>query len=171
MVAVHGGLQTWSLSILSVIVAVCLILTFVVWRQPQNKARLVFKVDFFHSVHPPINTLTGNKKGHTDYTTPGSGPERGTAGWDCVVCVCGCGGETTRCVHRKRNTQISRNRKMVARKWPLLIFCWVGIDKYVCVCVCAFSVMLRACLFGKLSPHRFHYCRLCQLLVCSSTSI
>lgn len=44
MVAVHSGPQTWSLSVLGVILAVCLVLTLVVWRQPQSKARLVFKV-------------------------------------------------------------------------------------------------------------------------------
>uniref|UniRef100_H3DNX1 Solute carrier family 7 member 1 n=1 Tax=Tetraodon nigroviridis TaxID=99883 RepID=H3DNX1_TETNG len=43
-VAVHGGPRTWSLSTLGVLLAVCLLLTLVVWRQPQSKARLVFKV-------------------------------------------------------------------------------------------------------------------------------
>lgn len=61
IVAVHGGLQTWSLSVLSVILGVCVILTVVVWRQPQSKARLVFKVDgLLPLFHTPINTLTGN---------------------------------------------------------------------------------------------------------------
>lgn len=55
MVAVHGGLETWSLSTLSVILGVCLILTFVVWRQPQSKARLVFKVDCLLSQCPPTH--------------------------------------------------------------------------------------------------------------------
>lgn len=45
VVAVHGGLQTWSVSVLSVIFAACLILTFVVWRQPQSKTQLAFKVE------------------------------------------------------------------------------------------------------------------------------
>ncbi|XP_035536022.1 high affinity cationic amino acid transporter 1-like isoform X2 [Morone saxatilis] len=44
VVAVHGGLAPWSLSVLSVIFLVCLILTFIVWRQPQSKTKLAFKV-------------------------------------------------------------------------------------------------------------------------------
>lgn len=58
MVAVHGGLQTWSLSVLSVILGVCLILTFIVWRQPQSKASLVFKVDCLLSQCPPTHLPT-----------------------------------------------------------------------------------------------------------------
>eukprot|EP00066_Takifugu_rubripes_P017734 XP_011607000.1 PREDICTED: high affinity cationic amino acid transporter 1-like [Takifugu rubripes] len=52
VVAVHGGFQTWSLSVLGVILALCLMLTFVVWRQPQSSAKLVFKVDR-HLSHCP----------------------------------------------------------------------------------------------------------------------
>ncbi|XP_051253712.1 high affinity cationic amino acid transporter 1 [Dicentrarchus labrax] len=44
VVAVHGGLAPWSLSVLSIIFLVCLILTFIVWRQPQSKTKLAFKV-------------------------------------------------------------------------------------------------------------------------------
>uniref|UniRef100_A0A671UI90 Solute carrier family 7 member 1 n=1 Tax=Sparus aurata TaxID=8175 RepID=A0A671UI90_SPAAU len=44
IVAVQGGWAPWSLSVLSVILVVCLILTFIVWRQPQSKAKLAFKV-------------------------------------------------------------------------------------------------------------------------------
>ncbi|XP_010737100.3 high affinity cationic amino acid transporter 1 [Larimichthys crocea] len=44
VVAVQGGLAAWSLSVLSIILVVCLILTFIVWRQPQSKAKLAFKV-------------------------------------------------------------------------------------------------------------------------------
>ncbi|XP_022604600.1 high affinity cationic amino acid transporter 1-like isoform X2 [Seriola dumerili] len=44
VVAVQGGLATWSLSVLSVIMLVCLILTFIVCRQPQSKTKLAFKV-------------------------------------------------------------------------------------------------------------------------------
>ncbi|XP_078101878.1 high affinity cationic amino acid transporter 1-like [Sander vitreus] len=44
VVAVQGGLAAWSLSVLCVIIAVCLIVTFIVWRQPQSKAKLAFKV-------------------------------------------------------------------------------------------------------------------------------
>ncbi|GAA6232739.1 high affinity cationic amino acid transporter 1-like [Lates japonicus] len=44
VVAVQGGLAPWSMSILCVIMVVCLILTLIVWRQPQSKAKLAFKV-------------------------------------------------------------------------------------------------------------------------------
>ncbi|XP_041657978.1 high affinity cationic amino acid transporter 1-like [Cheilinus undulatus] len=44
VIAVQGGLAVWSLFSLSMILVVCLILTFIVWRQPQSKAKLAFKV-------------------------------------------------------------------------------------------------------------------------------
>lgn len=44
IVAVQGGLATWSVSVLTVLVTVCLILTIIMWRQPQSKAKLAFKV-------------------------------------------------------------------------------------------------------------------------------
>lgn len=44
IVAVQGGLAVWSLFLLTVILLVCVILTFIVWRQPQSKAKLAFKV-------------------------------------------------------------------------------------------------------------------------------
>ncbi|XP_075892886.1 high affinity cationic amino acid transporter 1-like isoform X2 [Nelusetta ayraudi] len=44
IVAVQGRLQTWAVSVLCVISLLCLILTVVVWRQPQSKAKLAFKV-------------------------------------------------------------------------------------------------------------------------------
>ncbi|XP_070684867.1 high affinity cationic amino acid transporter 1-like [Pempheris klunzingeri] len=44
VIAVHGGLAVWSLSILAIIMVICLILTVIVWRQPQSKAKLAFKV-------------------------------------------------------------------------------------------------------------------------------
>uniref|UniRef100_UPI0037E96C16 high affinity cationic amino acid transporter 1-like n=1 Tax=Semicossyphus pulcher TaxID=241346 RepID=UPI0037E96C16 len=44
VVAVQGGTAAWSLFVLSMILVVCLILTFIVWRQPQSKAKLTFKV-------------------------------------------------------------------------------------------------------------------------------
>ncbi|KAM3615817.1 uncharacterized protein V6R79_008309 [Siganus canaliculatus] len=44
LVAVHGGLAAWSLSVLSIIMVVCLLLTLIVWRQPQSKTKLAFKV-------------------------------------------------------------------------------------------------------------------------------
>ncbi|XP_028275858.1 high affinity cationic amino acid transporter 1-like [Parambassis ranga] len=44
VVAVQGGLAPWSLSILSITMVICLMLTFIVFRQPQSKAKLAFKV-------------------------------------------------------------------------------------------------------------------------------
>ncbi|KAM6987685.1 high affinity cationic amino acid transporter 1-like isoform 2-T3 [Tautogolabrus adspersus] len=44
IVAVHGGLAVWSLFVLTMILVVCMILTFIVWRQPQSKTKLAFKV-------------------------------------------------------------------------------------------------------------------------------
>ncbi|XP_010779714.1 high affinity cationic amino acid transporter 1-like [Notothenia coriiceps] len=44
IVAVHGGLAAWSVSVLCIIVLVCIIVTVVVWRQPQSKTKLTFKV-------------------------------------------------------------------------------------------------------------------------------
>ncbi|KAM4566484.1 high affinity cationic amino acid transporter 1-like isoform 2-T2 [Odontesthes bonariensis] len=46
VVAVQGGLAPWSLAILSIVTAVCLLLTFIVFRQPQSKTKLAFKVPF-----------------------------------------------------------------------------------------------------------------------------
>ncbi|XP_072316276.1 high affinity cationic amino acid transporter 1-like isoform X2 [Eucyclogobius newberryi] len=44
IVAVHGGLQHWSLALLCVVFVVCLFITVIVWRQPQSKAKVAFKV-------------------------------------------------------------------------------------------------------------------------------
>ncbi|KAL7400436.1 hypothetical protein ABVT39_012307 [Epinephelus coioides] len=44
VVAVQGGLSAWSVPVLCVIMVVCLIITFIVGRQPQSKAKLAFKV-------------------------------------------------------------------------------------------------------------------------------
>ncbi|XP_065816167.1 high affinity cationic amino acid transporter 1 isoform X2 [Labrus bergylta] len=44
IVAVHGGLAVWSLFVITLILVVCMILTFIVWRQPQSKTKLAFKV-------------------------------------------------------------------------------------------------------------------------------
>uniref|UniRef100_A0A665UNA1 High affinity cationic amino acid transporter 1-like n=1 Tax=Echeneis naucrates TaxID=173247 RepID=A0A665UNA1_ECHNA len=38
------GLASWSVATLTVIMLSCLILTFIVWRQPQSKTKLAFKV-------------------------------------------------------------------------------------------------------------------------------
>lgn len=44
VVAVQGGFAPWSVSILTILVVVCLGITFVIWRQPQSKTKLTFKV-------------------------------------------------------------------------------------------------------------------------------
>lgn len=46
VVAMQGGLARWSVSVMSVILVACLIFTFIVWRQPQDKAKLAFKVQY-----------------------------------------------------------------------------------------------------------------------------
>ncbi|XP_034722931.1 high affinity cationic amino acid transporter 1-like [Etheostoma cragini] len=55
VVAVQGGLAAWSLSVLCVLMAVCLMVTFVVWRQPQSKAKLAFKVPLLPFV--PVTSM------------------------------------------------------------------------------------------------------------------
>ncbi|XP_044058797.1 high affinity cationic amino acid transporter 1-like [Siniperca chuatsi] len=55
VVAVHGGLAPWSMCVLIIIMVVCLILTFIVWRQPQSKAKLAFKVPLLPFV--PVSSL------------------------------------------------------------------------------------------------------------------
>lgn len=44
ILAVQGGTAQWNLAILSFIFLVCLLLVFVVWRQPESKTKLSFKV-------------------------------------------------------------------------------------------------------------------------------
>ncbi|XP_068441014.1 high affinity cationic amino acid transporter 1-like [Clinocottus analis] len=44
IVAVHGHLAVWSVSVLGILMAACLLVTFIVWRQPQSKTKLAFKV-------------------------------------------------------------------------------------------------------------------------------
>ncbi|XP_076002165.1 high affinity cationic amino acid transporter 1-like [Genypterus blacodes] len=44
VVAVQGGFAAWSLSLLTIILLVCVFITAVVWRQPQSKTKLAFKV-------------------------------------------------------------------------------------------------------------------------------
>ncbi|KAM3874734.1 high affinity cationic amino acid transporter 1-like [Diretmus argenteus] len=44
VVAVQGGLAAWSVSVLSVVMAVCVVITFIIWKQPESKAKLAFKV-------------------------------------------------------------------------------------------------------------------------------
>lgn len=44
ILAVQGGTAVWNVIALSVIFMVCLLLTFVIWRQPESKTKLSFKV-------------------------------------------------------------------------------------------------------------------------------
>ncbi|XP_013886807.1 high affinity cationic amino acid transporter 1 isoform X2 [Austrofundulus limnaeus] len=44
ILAVQGGIVLWNLIALSVIFIVCLLLVFVIWRQPESKTKLSFKV-------------------------------------------------------------------------------------------------------------------------------
>lgn len=44
VVAVQGGYAHWSLSVLSIIAVFCLILIIIIWRQPQSRTKLAFKV-------------------------------------------------------------------------------------------------------------------------------
>uniref|UniRef100_A0A3P8VPV3 Solute carrier family 7 member 1 n=1 Tax=Cynoglossus semilaevis TaxID=244447 RepID=A0A3P8VPV3_CYNSE len=44
VVTVHGGLASWSVTVLTLLAAICLLLCFIVFRQPQSKAKLAFKV-------------------------------------------------------------------------------------------------------------------------------
>ncbi|XP_056297414.1 high affinity cationic amino acid transporter 1-like [Pseudoliparis swirei] len=44
IVAVQGRLAVWSVSVLCFLTVACLIVIFIVWRQPQSKIKLAFKV-------------------------------------------------------------------------------------------------------------------------------
>ncbi|XP_042286962.1 high affinity cationic amino acid transporter 1 isoform X1 [Thunnus maccoyii] len=44
VLAVQGGLAMWNIVALSVIFMACLLLTFIIWRQPESKTKLSFKV-------------------------------------------------------------------------------------------------------------------------------
>ncbi|XP_049447652.1 high affinity cationic amino acid transporter 1 isoform X2 [Epinephelus fuscoguttatus] len=44
VLAVQGGTAVWNVIALSVIFMVCLLLTFIIWRQPESKTKLSFKV-------------------------------------------------------------------------------------------------------------------------------
>ncbi|XP_048836714.1 high affinity cationic amino acid transporter 1-like [Brienomyrus brachyistius] len=46
IVAVHGGLELWSGVLLLILGLICLVLTLVIWRQPESKTKLSFKVPF-----------------------------------------------------------------------------------------------------------------------------
>ncbi|XP_064157878.1 high affinity cationic amino acid transporter 1-like [Anguilla rostrata] len=44
VVAVQGGMAAWSLTVLVILAVGCLAITMVIWRQPESKAKLSFKV-------------------------------------------------------------------------------------------------------------------------------
>ncbi|XP_037835010.1 high affinity cationic amino acid transporter 1 isoform X2 [Kryptolebias marmoratus] len=44
VLAVHGGVVLWNLVALSIIFIVCLLLVLIIWRQPESKTKLSFKV-------------------------------------------------------------------------------------------------------------------------------
>ncbi|XP_033995601.1 high affinity cationic amino acid transporter 1 [Trematomus bernacchii] len=44
ILAVQGGFAAWNIVAISVIFMVCLVLTFIIWRQPESKTKLSFKV-------------------------------------------------------------------------------------------------------------------------------
>ncbi|XP_056613213.1 high affinity cationic amino acid transporter 1b [Triplophysa dalaica] len=44
VVAVHGGIQIWALVILLALFVICFIVTILIWRQPESKTKLSFKV-------------------------------------------------------------------------------------------------------------------------------
>ncbi|KAA0702337.1 High affinity cationic amino acid transporter 1 [Triplophysa tibetana] len=44
VVAVHGGFQIWALVILLALFVICFIVTILIWRQPESKTKLSFKV-------------------------------------------------------------------------------------------------------------------------------
>ncbi|CAN9501365.1 unnamed protein product [Ophioblennius macclurei] len=44
ILAVQGGTATWNIAALTVLFAVCLLLVFIIWRQPESKTKLSFKV-------------------------------------------------------------------------------------------------------------------------------
>ncbi|XP_056329447.1 high affinity cationic amino acid transporter 1b isoform X2 [Danio aesculapii] len=44
VVAVQGGFQIWTLAVLVSLAVVCLIITLLIWRQPESKTKLSFKV-------------------------------------------------------------------------------------------------------------------------------
>lgn len=44
VLAVQGGSAVWNIVALTVIFMVCLLLVFVIWRQPESQTKLSFKV-------------------------------------------------------------------------------------------------------------------------------
>jgi len=44
LLAVLGGTAVWNIVTLSVLFSLCVIITFIIWRQPESKTKLSFKV-------------------------------------------------------------------------------------------------------------------------------
>ncbi|XP_035291085.1 high affinity cationic amino acid transporter 1 isoform X1 [Anguilla anguilla] len=44
VLAVHGGVVLWNMAVLSILAIACLCLTLLIWRQPESKTKLSFKV-------------------------------------------------------------------------------------------------------------------------------
>lgn len=44
LLAVQGGSAVWNIVTLGVLFGLCVILTFIIWRQPESKTKLSFKV-------------------------------------------------------------------------------------------------------------------------------
>ncbi|KAJ0063542.1 hypothetical protein NL108_003841 [Boleophthalmus pectinirostris] len=55
IVAVQGGVAHWSLALLCIIFVICLIITLIVWRQPQSKVKVAFKVPLLPLV--PVTSM------------------------------------------------------------------------------------------------------------------
>eukprot|EP00063_Salmo_salar_P079029 XP_014053864.1 PREDICTED: high affinity cationic amino acid transporter 1-like [Salmo salar] len=52
ILSVQGGFAVWNIVALTVIFMVCVLLTFIIWRQPESKTKLSFKVGL-HYLSPP----------------------------------------------------------------------------------------------------------------------
>ena len=50
IMAVQGGFAPWNIACLSIIFVVCLHITFLIWRQPESKTKLSFKVCFLLNI-------------------------------------------------------------------------------------------------------------------------
>lgn len=59
IVAVQGAFQVWSLAMLGVLAVVCLLVTLLIWRQPESKTKLSFKVRRHETYCINMSKLTG----------------------------------------------------------------------------------------------------------------
>lgn len=57
IVAVQGAFQIWSLALLGVLAGVCLLFTLLIWRQPESKTKLSFKVRCIETQNIVINVI------------------------------------------------------------------------------------------------------------------